>query len=208
MNRLRSPEILNRRSSRLLIIDVQEKLVAALDELDRNRLLEACQVLGAGARLLEVPVTATEQYPSGLGETVPGLIDLAGSRTAKKRFSGVDSTGWPTAAEATDDRYQIVVAGMETHVCVLQTVLDLLASGYQTYVVADAVAGRRELDHRLALDRMANSGAILTTAESVLFEWCETAEAPEFKQLSALVKSRNESDEVRTKKLIRVTNGP
>lgn len=98
--------------------------------------------------------------------------------------------GWPVAAEVTDDRYQIVVAGMETHVCVLQTVLDLLASGFQTFVVADAVAGRRELDHQVALDRMVNSGAILTTAEAVLFEWCETAEAPEFKQLSALVKSR------------------
>jgi len=190
MNRLRSPEALNRRSSRFLLVDVQDKLVAALSESSRDRLLEACHFLGAGAKLLEIPITATEQYPSGLGATVPGLIDLADSRPAKKRFSGVDCTGWPVAAEVTDDRYQIVVAGMETHVCVLQTVLDLLASGFQTFVVADAVAGRRELDHQVALDRMVNSGAILTTAEAVLFEWCETAEAPEFKQLSALVKSR------------------
>lgn len=194
MNGLRSPEILNHRSSRLLLVDVQEKLVAALDEPTRSRLLEACQFLGAGAKLWEVPVTATEQYPTGLGPTVTGLIELADSRPAKKSFSGVGCTGWPTAAEVTDDRYQIVVAGMETHVCVLQTVLDLLARGFQTYVVADAVAGRRELDHRVALDRMANSGAILTTAESVLFEWCETAEVPEFKQLSILVKSRSQPD--------------
>ena len=186
----RSHEALNRRSSRLLIVDVQEKLVAALTESVRNPLLEACRLLAEGARLWEIPVTATEQYPSGLGPTVAALTEVVGSRPSKKRFSAVECTGWPTAAEVTDDRFQIVVAGMETHVCVLQTVLDLLASGFQTYVVVDAVAGRRELDHQTALNRMANAGAVLTTAESVLFEWCETAEAPEFKQLSSLVKMR------------------
>ena len=191
MHELRSHELLNRRCSRLLIVDVQEKLIAALNPVDRTRLLEASQFLTAGAKLMQVPVTATEQYPSGLGSTVPSLIEFVASRPAKKQFSAVECTGWPTAAEVTDDRFQIVVAGMETHVCVLQTVLDLLALGYQTYVVLDAVASRRELDHRAALERMANSGATLTTAESVLFEWCETAEAPEFKSLSALVKARN-----------------
>ena len=81
-------------------------------------------------------------------------------------------------------------AGMESHVCVMQTVLDLLASGYQVTVVADAIAARGGLDHQTALERMANSGVTLSTSEAVLFEWCESAEAPEFKQLSALVKAR------------------
>ena len=81
---------------------------------------------------------------------------------------------------------------METHVCVMQTVLDLLARGYQTTVVADAVGARGDLDHQTALERMANGGATVSTAEAVLFEWCESAEAPEFKQLSALVKARAE----------------
>ena len=190
MNGLRSHELLYRRSSRLLIVDVQEKLVAALEESTRLNLLETCRVLGSGANLLGVPVVATEQYPQGLGPTVSSLIEYAEARPSKKRFSAVECTGWPTAAEATDDRFQIVVAGMETHVCVQQTVLDLLALGFQTYVVADAVASRRATDHRIALERMANSGAIITTAESVLFEWCESADCPEFKQLSSLVKSR------------------
>ena len=189
MNVLRSHELLNRRSSRLLIVDVQEKLFAALDEQVQDRLLDACRFLSEGARLLEVPITATEQYPQGLGPTVASLVEFADSRPAKKRFSGVECTGWPTAAEVTDDRFQIVVAGMETHVCVLQTVLDLLAAGYQTYVVIDAVAGRGRIDHGVAIERMANSGAIITTAESVLFEWCESSDAAEFKQLSALVKA-------------------
>ncbi|MEK6257678.1 MAG: isochorismatase family protein [Planctomycetota bacterium] len=187
---LRSPELLHRASSRLLIVDVQEKLVAALAASSRERLVANCRFLVEGAGLFGVPVTATEQYPQGLGPTVAALAELISERPSKKRFSAVECTGWPTAANAIDDRFQIVVAGMESHVCVLQTVLDLLAAGYQTTVVADAIAARGDLDHPFALERMANSGATITTAEAVLFEWCESAAAPEFKQLSALVKAR------------------
>ena len=187
---LRSPELLHRASSRLLIVDVQEKLVAAISDSSRERLVANCRFLVEGAKLFGVPVTATEQYPQGLGPTVASLAELIGERPAKKRFSAVECTGWPTAANGGDDRFQIVVAGMESHVCVMQTVLDLLASGYQVTVVADAIAARGGLDHQTALERMANSGATLSTSEAVLFEWCESAEAPEFKQLSALVKAR------------------
>jgi len=187
---LRSPELLHRASSRLLIVDVQEKLVVALSESTRTRLVSNCRFLIEGAQLLGVPVTATEQYPQGLGPTVASLAELIGERPAKKRFSALECTGWPTAAAAIDGRFQIVVAGMETHVCVMQTVLDLLAAGYQTTVVADAVVARGDVDHQTALERMANSGATISTAEAVLFEWCESAASPEFKQLSALVKAR------------------
>ncbi len=188
MNVLRSPELLHRSSSRLLIVDVQVKLVASLEESTQKRLLEACRFLVEGARTMGIPVIATEQYPQGLGPTVSSLTEFANSRPTKKRFSAVECSGLPTAAD--DDRFQVVVAGMETHVCVLQTVLDLLASGYQTFVALDAVSARRSIDHEVAIQRMANSGAIITTAESALFEWCESAESPEFKQLSSLVKSR------------------
>ena len=187
---LRSPELLHRASSRLLIVDVQEKLAAALSESTRTRLVSNCRFLIEGAKLFGVPVAATEQYPQGLGPTVAALAELISERPAKKRFSAVECLGWPTAATATDDRFQVVVAGMETHVCVMQTVLDLLAAGYQTTVVADAVGARGDLDHQTALERMANCGATISTAEAVLFEWCESAAAPEFKQLSALVKAR------------------
>jgi nicotinamidase-related amidase len=187
---LRSPELLHRASSRLLIVDVQEKLVAALSASIRERLVSNCRFLIEGARLFGVPATATEQYPQGLGPAVAALAELISERPAKKRFSAVECLGWPPAAAAMDDRFQIVVAGMESHVCVMQTVLDLLAAGYQTTVVADTIAARGDFDHQTALTRMANSGATITTAEAVLFEWCESAAAPEFKQLSALVKSR------------------
>ncbi len=189
---LKSPELLHRASSRLLIVDVQEKLLAALVESRRKQLISGCRFLVEGARLFGVPVMATEQYPQGLGPTVTSLAELISERPAKKRFSAIECTGWPTAAEATDDRFQIVVAGMETHVCVLQTVLDLLAAGYQVSVVADALAARHSIDHDVALIRMANAGATITTTEGVLFEWCETAEAAEFKQLSTLIKARSE----------------
>ncbi len=186
----RSPELLHRASSRLLIVDVQEKLVATLPEATRDRLLSSCRFMAEGAKLLGVPTAITEQYPQGLGPTASVLQGFCADRPAKKRFSCVECLGWPSAAEASDDRFQIVVAGMETHVCVLQTVLDLLSKGYQVYVVADSVASRREIDQQIALERLAGCGAILTTAESVLFEWAETAEAAEFKQLSGLVKVR------------------
>ena len=162
MNVLRSPELLHRSSSRLLLVDVQEKLVAVLEESIQKSLLEACRFLAQGARAMGIPVIATEQYPQGLGPTVSSLTEFTNSRPAKKRFSAFECSGLPTAAE--DDRFQVVVAGMETHVCVLQTVLDLLASGYQTYVAVDAIAGRRSIDHEVALQRMANSGAVITTA--------------------------------------------
>ena len=186
----RSPELLRRQSSRLLVVDVQEKLVVALSDASRERLVANCRFLVEGATLFGVPVVATEQYPKGLGSTVASLAELIAERPAKTQFSALECTGWGTAAASSEDRFQVVVAGMESHVCVLQTVLDLLAAGYQTFVVVDAIAGRRDLDHQIAVERMANSGATLTTAEAVLFEWCESASAPEFKQLSALVKGQ------------------
>ena len=190
MNIMRSHELLNRRNSRLLVIDVQQKLVDLIPEPTRGQFIGTCQLVCQGATLFGVPVTATEQYPKGIGPTVPQLAEYVGSPVAKQRFSSVECLRLPTAAEADDDRFQIVVIGMETHVCVLQTVLDLLAQGYQVYVVVDAVTARGAIDHNVALERLASSGAVLTTAEGVLFEWCESSDATEFKQFSALIKAR------------------
>src|SRR5262245_17716503 len=183
---LRSPELLSRNECRLLIVDVQEKLVPKIFELDR--LLANCRMLIQGAGILGVPVFATEQYPKGLGHTVPQLAELLGPPAQKLRFSCAEALDWGAAREDTCDRFQIVVAGMEAHVCVLQTVLDLLGSGFQVYVPADAVSSRGELDWKIALERMSNAGATIVTTESVLFEWCEVSGSPEFKQISQLIK--------------------
>jgi nicotinamidase-related amidase len=110
-----------------------------------------------------------------------------GPRVEKVIFSCAAVLGWGQAADVTDEREQVVVAGMETHVCVMQTVLDLIAGGFRVYVPVDAVGSRGELDAKVALERMAASGATLTTVESVLFEWCEKAGTPEFKQIQKLI---------------------
>lgn len=187
---VRSPELLSRNESRLLIVDVQEKLVPKIANLER--LVANCRMLIQGAKILAVPVFATEQYPKGLGSTVPRLAELLEGPSQKLRFSCAEVLDWGTAVGQSDNRFQIVVAGMEAHVCVLQTVLDLLGNGFQVFVVADAVSSRSELDWKFALDRMSDGGATIVTTESVLFEWCAVSGTPEFKQISQLIKEREQ----------------
>lgn len=182
---LRSNELLSRESSRLLIVDVQEKLMPLIPVADQ--LIENCRRLVQGAEILGIPVFATEQYPQGLGQTVSPLNELLEDIPDKLRFSCAEVLQWGGAGQQSDDRYQIVVAGIEAHVCVQQTVLDLISSGFQVYVPADAIASRNKLDWQIARDRMSASGATITTFESVLFEWCEVAGTPEFKQISKLI---------------------
>lgn len=183
---LRSAQLLTRDSSRLLIIDMQTKLLAAMPTAAET--IANCELLLQGAELLDVPVYATEQYPRGLGPTVEPLRARLDDCRDKLRFSSAGSWDWSRAAGETD-RHQVVVAGLEAHICVLQTVLDLLAAGFAVHVAADAVASRRETDRIYAMQRLRDAGATITTVEAVLFEWCETAEHPQFKPLSALVKS-------------------
>lgn len=183
---LRSNEFLARGDSKLLIVDVQEKLMPHIGVAEQ--LIANCRRLIEAATILKVPVFATEQYPRGLGRTVSDLAELLPeSRPEKQRFSCVEALGWGTAAEQADDREKVVLAGIEAHVCVLQTALDLTAQGFRVYVPADAVASRSKLDWKFALRRLSDSGATVTTTETVLFEWCETAAAAEFKQISRLV---------------------
>jgi isochorismate hydrolase len=188
---VRSHELVSRTASRLLIVDVQEKLVPMIA--NYQRMLGNCRQLIHGAKILEVPVFATEQYPKGLGHTVAPLAELLGPVPDKQLFSCAEVLDWGLAAEQADNRYQIVVAGIEAHVCVLQTVLDLLAGGFQVFVPADAVSSRSEFDCKIALDRVSTGGAVITTTESVLFEWCERSGTPAFKQISQLIKARDQT---------------
>lgn len=182
---LRSPELLTSENSRLLIVDMQEKLLPLIPAAEQ--LVHNCRRLLDGAKIVSVPAFGTEQYPKGLGHTKAELAERLGPMPEKVCFSCVPALGWGTAAELTDDRDQIVVAGMETHVCVLQTVLDLIAGGFRVHVPADAVASRSEMDWQIALERMASSGATITTVEAVLFEWCRQAGTPVFKEIQKLI---------------------
>lgn len=176
--------------SALLVIDVQEKLLAKIPT--KEALVKNIAFLIDGAKLLEVPVVATEQYPKGLGPTVAELAAKVGDRPDKVGFSccAIPSV---TAGFRQQARAKIVLTGMETHVCVLNTALDLLAEGFQVYLAVDALACRYALDHDFALRRLEKAGAILTTCETVLFEWVGGSAHPKFKQISVLVQERMKS---------------
>jgi nicotinamidase-related amidase len=163
---------------------MQQKLLRIM--LNAEAVEARCRVLIEGAKLLGIPVSATEQYPRGLGETVPSLAEKLVERTAKMRFSALESLPWADH-DRNEGRHQVVVIGIEAHVCILQTALDLVAAGFDVHVPVDAVTGRKELDIETAYRRMSGEGVTLTTSEAVLFEWCETAEAAEFKAISKLV---------------------
>lgn len=187
----RSPDLLNASESLLLLVDMQERLVPTV--LKSSEITRKCEILARGAAIFGVPLVVTEQYPKGLGQTVPELAQILKTvgrtdpRPEKLRFSAAEATGWPPAAERDDSRHHVVIAGIETHICVLQTALDLLAIGYRVFICVDAVSSRSSTDHEIALTRLRDSGAIVTTTESVLFEWCETAGGEQFKQIRDLV---------------------
>jgi isochorismate hydrolase len=183
----RSPALLNRSDSRLLIVDMQGKLLRVMPYAER--VIAACELLARGATLMGIPISATEQYPQGLEPTVSELSKLVGACPEKKRFSSAGCLDW-AAAVGDAERCKVVVAGIEAHVCVQQTVFDLLAAGFSVYIPADGVASRHDVDWTFALQRMRDSGAIVTTSEAILFEWLETADAEEFKEVSRLVKLR------------------
>ncbi|HEY4410033.1 MAG TPA: isochorismatase family protein [Acidimicrobiia bacterium] len=176
---------LDRRRSVLCLIDLQERLMPAIDgagEVVANagRLLAAAEQLG-------VPVLMTEQNPKGLGPTVPELVRPDGSVpvVAKMEFDACRARG---VLDALPPGHHIVVAGCEAHVCVLQTVLGLLDRSRRAYVVADAVGSRRPENKAAALARLDRAGAEIVTTEMVLFEWLGTADDPSFRSIVGLIK--------------------
>ncbi|WP_278471332.1 isochorismatase family protein [Gimesia maris] len=181
----RSIDLVSHPECRLVVVDVQEKLLPVIP--DANQLTHRIRQLLQAARLFEIPLYCSEQYPKGLGSTVPELADLLPAPREKLRFSATACLGWETAANTVDSRTRIVLTGIEAHICVQQTALDLLAAGYRVIIPVDAIASRNQLDWETAIRRMENSGACITTTESILFEWCEVAGTPEFKQISRLV---------------------
>ncbi len=181
----RSPELMSRGNTALLVVDVQERLLPAIR--DGRRVVWNCGRLIDGARILGVPTVGTEQYPKGLGPTVPELAERLGKLPAKLTFScrECEAAFRPLLL---DGRHKVLICGIEAHVCVQQTVYDLLSAGWEVYVAADAVGSRTVFDYRTALGRMASAGAMLTTTEAALFEWCERAGTPEFKRIAELVR--------------------
>lgn len=173
-------------SSALIVIDVQERLCAAMDPNALERMVRRACAAITGAKALGIPVLVTEQYPKGLGPTVPRIREAVGDFKAieKLRFSAAI----PEVLEKLGDGSSVLVAGMETHVCVFQTVRDLKDAGRQPFLLADAVLSRTEVDREVGLELCRGAGARLTTVEAALFDMLQRAGTPEFKAVSAAVK--------------------
>ena len=170
----------------LLIIDVQEKLLPAIRY--RDSMIANAVRLVQGAQALGLPTFATEQYPSGLGPTVPELAALIRDRPDKTTFQ---CCAVPQLLEQLHGRHvrHVTLAGIEAHVCVAQTALELMRLGFRVQVPADAVASRQTLDWEFALRRLEHAGAVVSTTESVLFEWVEGSDHPQFRLISNLIKN-------------------
>ncbi|MFA7658693.1 MAG: isochorismatase family protein [Candidatus Gastranaerophilaceae bacterium] len=178
---------LDRKESLLLIIDVQEKLVRALD---KDVVVTRTATLAKAAKILEVPIIATQQYSNGLGQTVEAVKQNFSSDTQifeKSAFSAVKETGFVEILKSFNKK-QIVVCGIETHICVHQTVADLIDEGFDVYIAKDACASRSKYEFKQGIERMQENGAKISCVEIVLFEWLKSSKSPHFREIQALIK--------------------
>jgi nicotinamidase-related amidase len=181
---------LARDGAALVVLDVQERLFPAMDADHREEVMRNIKVLVAAARRLGLPVLATEQYPKGLGHTLQELSLTLGSGVdpvPKVTFSCWGAEAFQQRLRATGAR-QVILVGIEAHVCVLMSALDLLAQGYTVHVAADAVTSRTQANWRLATDQLRQAGAVVTATETVLFQLLGNADTDEFRELARLIR--------------------
>jgi len=179
---------LDRDQAVLVVVDVQEKLCKAMDAEWLEKLTGNIAILLETASELKLPAFATEQYVKGLGETLPVLKEkLTTPASEKMSFSCCGDSAFMAALKQ-QKRKQVIVTGMETHVCVLQTVIELLDSGYSVHLVSDAVMSRKKENWQVGLEVAAAAGAVVTSTEAALFQLLKVAGTEEFKRLSKLVR--------------------
>lgn len=174
----------------LVIIDLQIRLLAAMSEADRGAMVKNTEIILQAAQSLEVPLVYTEQYPRGLGPTVPAILERMPAMAQcieKTQFSCCAAQGFLKAVKLTGRR-QVVLVGQEAHVCVLQTAFGLLVEGFQVFVAEDVVCSRSAAHKQNAVLRMREAGVVITNVQSVLFEWMRDAAHPQFKAISNLIR--------------------
>ena len=171
----------------LLVVDIQEAFVGHISELER--VIERSKIMIQAAKLLEVPMVVTEQYPKGLGRTLQPIQEAMGDchYYEKVTFSCCQDDSIKKALQNAN-RPQVLIVGIETQVCIMQTAYDLLAMHLLPYLAVDAVGSRRESDRQIALQRLHQDGVVLTTTEAAIFELTVSAKHPAFKKISKLVK--------------------
>lgn len=181
--------------SQLIIIDMQTRLLTAMPQDAMQAVIKNCGILLQAAAMLEVPVIVTEQYPKGLGNTVPELLALVALKSPKRKqeIKPVEKLTFSCMAEPkfsrqlSRDYSQMVLAGMEAHICVLQTALDMQHSK-QVFVAEDAIISRSPANKANALARMREAGCIISNTESIVFEWLGKADGDAFKAISKLIR--------------------
>ncbi len=171
----------------IVVVDIQGKLAQMMT--DKTEVYKNAKIMISGAQILELPIILTEQYPEGLGFTIPEIAELLQGiePITKTSFSCCGEDRFNSALE-TLGRKQVVLIGIETHVCVWQTAYDLLAAGYEVFVVADAVSSRKAANKNIGLEKMRDAGAVLTCTETALFELMKKSGGEKFKQISRLVR--------------------
>ena len=171
-----------------VIVDIQARLLPAMN--DSEQVLNRTQMLLKGLKELQVPVVVTEQYPQGLGNTVPELTELLDEQTAVIAKTSFSCFGEPAFAELMDveKRPVMIIAGIESHVCVAQTALDALNRGFKVFIVSDAVSSRKQADLATVLPQLRHAGCCVASAEAILFMLLRTAKNPAFKAISKLVR--------------------
>lgn len=179
--------MLKRDNTTLVVIDVQGKLAGLMH--DRAELFANLRRMIQGAKVLDLPIVVTEQYPEGIGPTVPEIAEVLPKLDpiSKICFSCCGADEFTTSLRSLN-RKQVLVTGIETHICVMQTVLDLLDTGYDVQVVADAVSSRTADNKRIGLERMRDAGAVITSTESALYELLGVASGTEFRAVLKLIK--------------------
>jgi nicotinamidase-related amidase len=184
------PMRLERAGTTLLVVAVQERLFPAMDADHREEVMRNLKVLTTAARRLSVPIIATEQYPKGLGHTLPEVREALGPGVEpfpKVAFSCGQVRPVKAALRASRAR-AVILTGIEAHVCVLMTALDLLAEGMVVHVAADAVTSRTQANWRLAMEQLRQAGAVVTATETLLFQLLGQADTDEFRELARLVR--------------------
>lgn len=175
--------LMNADQSTLVLIDLQKKLMPVISQGDS--VLAECERLARIAKLMSVPVIATEQIPEKLGHNDDEISALADKTVAKVHF---DACGSGLIDAIANDRKQVIIGGCEAHVCMLQTALSLLASGFGVWVVENATGSRHDNDRDAALERLQQAGATIVTVEMVAFEWMQHCEHPRFREIQKLIK--------------------
>lgn len=170
-----------------MVIDIQEKLVPAI--YNKDEVVQKNVQLLNGLKAVGCPVIFTQQYTKGLGMTVPELVETQDcfEYFEKMTYSCLDTQEIKDALEKSGKK-TVIISGLETHICVMQTVRDLIAEGYQVYLIADAISSRTELNYQIGMERMKQEGAVISSVESVLFELLVKAGTPEFKVVSKIIK--------------------